>query len=77
VPAAALANAGELAYDQVIIVAGAGIFMEDVDVVVIGVGSAGLSAAKTLRGAMLQTCGGARLLGEAVARTVAAQLAAK
>ncbi|WP_287381394.1 FAD-dependent oxidoreductase, partial [Mesorhizobium sp.] len=51
--AAALANAGELAYDQVIIVAGAKIFMEDVDVVVIGAGSAGLSAAKTLRSAGL------------------------
>ncbi|WP_292057014.1 FAD-dependent oxidoreductase, partial [Mesorhizobium sp.] len=34
-------------------------------------------AGEHLAGPLMQTCGGARLSGEAVARTVAAQLAAK
>ncbi|WP_292556296.1 FAD-dependent oxidoreductase, partial [Mesorhizobium sp.] len=48
-----LANEAEFAYDQVFIVAGGAIHMGDVDVVIIGAGSAGLSAAKTLRAAGL------------------------
>ena len=48
-----LANEAEFAYDQVFIVAGGSIHMSDVDVVIIGAGSAGLSAAKTLRAAGL------------------------
>ncbi|WP_274609323.1 hypothetical protein [Mesorhizobium sp. 113-3-3] len=42
--------------------------MEDVDVVIVG--------AEHVTGPLIQTCG-ARLSGEAVARQVAAQLAAK
>ena len=46
--------------------------MEDVDVV--GTDSA---AGERFTGPLLQTCGGTRLSGEAVAGQVAAQLAAK
>jgi monoamine oxidase len=46
--------------------------MEDVDVV-----GAGSAADEHLAGPLIRTCGGARLSGEAVARQVAAQLAAK
>jgi monoamine oxidase len=46
--------------------------MEDVDVV-----GAGSTAGERFASPLLQTCGGTRLSGEAVARQVAAQLAAK
>ena len=52
-PAEPLVNIGQFPYDQVYIVARGGHEMDDVDVVVVGAGSAGLAAAKTLRDAGL------------------------